>query len=129
MAVRNQHASHSRSWWEGAVAEWSQGCASEEEFCRRRSIGVSTFRWWRSRLVPRRTGSRSAQPKNAVGRERASQPAPLFIPVRITRPVPDSTPGDFEVVLLGGRRIRVPARFDQEALASLVSILESVRCS
>jgi transposase-like protein len=54
------------------------------------------------------------------------------IPVRIRRPsaptTPDVSHGTVEIVLANGRRLRVPAGFDEDSLLRLVNLLEVTPC-
>ena len=68
-------------------------------------------------------------------RERAPTPRKSsksrVIPVRI-RPsaptTPDASHGTVEIVLSNGRRLRVPAGFDEDSLLRLVNLLEVTPC-
>jgi len=121
MKRRKQRPPRPRSWWEQVVAGYETSGLSEERFCRKHSIGVSTFRWRRARLHAE-TRRKATSRGDSGGRG-------LFLPVHVRDAPLDVPAADFEVVLPGERRILVPARFDAKALATLVSTLESVGCS
>ena len=83
-------------------------------FARQRGIPVSTLRWWRSM---RRRGEPSRR-----GRRRGR--APRLVEVIESRQGVGGSEEGFEVTLGGGRTVRVPVRFDGEALRELIRTLE-----
>ena len=87
-----------------------------KKFAARRGISASALHYWSWRL---RTEAR----ENEAGRT----PAPPFVEIVSSAGVVghDPRPAEpFEVVLGDCMRIRVPARFDAEALKRLVDALE-----
>lgn len=80
-----------------------------EELARQSGERRGTLAWWSHRLRQERRGRR--------GRAFIE-----LVPARTSRAAGG---GDFEVVLLSGRRIRVAGDFDEGALARLVALLES----
>jgi hypothetical protein len=83
------------------------------EFCQGAGLSVPSFYWWR-----REVRIRDAR--------RADSHRPKFVPVRVTpRPAPVSV---VEVVLVGGRWIRVGSGFDAEHLRAVVAALEAMPC-
>lgn len=94
------------------------------ELSRQHGIPLGTLAWWKY-VIRQREAARSG---SVV--ERAA-----FVPVRVMASTEDERPegerggGDaFEVLLRGGRAIRVPAHFDAEGLRRLVATLEEVGC-
>lgn len=95
------------------------------EYARKRGLNPWVLYDWRRRL------GASAKPAPTSGKPAAGPSASTggaFLPVRITQPQTSMPPSAelLEVVLAGGRRVRVPANFDDAALRRLVSILEEV---
>lgn len=111
--------------WRGLLREQSRSGMTQREFCRRQSIPEHRFSWWK-REIAIRDGRRSGQVK--AGREKKA-PRRSIVPVRITKKgTLASQFGEepsFEIVLPGGRVLRVPHRFDDEALARLLRLLEA----
>ena len=94
---------------------------SLREFAEMVGIPVGTLAWWQHELRRR-------------DRDREQREAPAFLPVQIMSGVgPLETPGaavseQYEVVLGGGRVIRVSPKFDPATLAALVRVVEATSC-
>jgi transposase len=109
--------------WRRVLGAWERSGLTQSAFCRREGIALSTFHWWKRRLAT--DGKASAR----VGRP--GQPEESFIEVRPPRSavalvdlVAPISPV-YEVVLPGGRSIRVGERFDPEALSRLIATVEA----
>jgi hypothetical protein len=107
MAARKFGGAESR--WRGLIAEQERSGESVAGFASSRGLCAATIYWWRSRL-----------------RRQAQRDALDLVPIEITtsamRPPPSSE--SFELELANGRRLRVPASFDADALARLISVVE-----
>jgi len=87
-------------------------------------VGVAsgTLSWWRHEL---RRRDRARAEGGA---------APILLPVRVLDVAPPPVPEaegatGYEVLLAGGRRVlRVPARFEPEAVRALVAAVEGATC-
>ncbi len=98
--------------WRSVVREQESSGESVQEFARRRGLSPATLYWWRSHLHRR-----------SAGRGEGLRLAP----VRIVASEPESgvsASAAFELELASGRRLRVPADFDADALRRLVTTLE-----
>jgi transposase len=114
---RVRRVRRSREWWGHFVEGWPRSGLTQAQYCRRHGVPLGSFSWWRFRLRP--------QPR------KAPKIAPTFLPVTITRPaalVPRSTSSGIEVVLAGGRVVRVHERFDANLLRRVVAALEERSC-
>lgn len=124
MAHRGGRAGRAQEWarvgyWTAEVARealeaWRSSGGSMAGFARRHGLNAQRLGWWRKRLGGEAPGPRIE-----------------FVPVRL--PVSEATggggePGSLEVVLAGGRRIRVTSGFEESALVRLVRALEGVPC-
>lgn len=99
--------------WHALVGEWAGSGQTQVAFCRQRRIEPGTFAWWKRQLRQRGlAGDVSAGVSEASG---------LFVEVRLS---PTGSSAGFEVLLAGGRTIRVPAGFDGGELTRLLSVLE-----
>ena len=92
--------------WRRWIRKWQASGLTVREFCDQHGLGEHCFYAWRREL-----GRRDAET------------AP-FVPVGI---VPDDAPvvaGTLEVVLPGGRTVRVAPGFDASTLRQLLAVLE-----
>ena|SRR5947209_5191337 len=94
--------------WRRRIQQWQQSGLSVPAFCRLHDLAPASFYAWR-RLIEQRDAA--AGPFVAVQVIAADEP-------------PAEQP--FEVVLPGGRTLRVPPRFDQAALRQLLAVLREV---
>ena len=83
------------------------------EFCEDADLSVPSFYWWRREVRIRDS-------------RRGGSDRPRFVPVRLT-PEP-SVDASLEVVLGGGRSVRVGSGFDAEHLRAVVAALEAPPC-
>jgi transposase len=94
------------------LAEVDAPGGSVSEVARRHALHTSLLFRWRRELSRRRPSA-------------PASPAPSFVPVRL--PPAPARPGTIEVVLVGGRTIRVGADVDMGALLRIVEALEAGR--
>ena len=112
--------------WRERVREWKRSGLSAAEFTAHRGFSAWSLYAWNRRLCG---GSRR---KRATSHAIVPSRPPTFVEVVNAAAVVgnDSWPGreaasePFEVVLVDGVRVRVPVRFDDAAVARLVSALE-----
>ena len=92
--------------WRRWIQQWQQSRLSVRDFCVRYDLAEPTFYAWRRQLQQQESTA-------------------AFVPVRV---VPDEAPaaGSLEVVLDGGRRVRVAPGFDAATLRHLLAVLEEV---
>jgi hypothetical protein len=95
--------------WRQLIARQAASGLSITAFCREEGVSLGSFFGWRKRLRNR------PQPDGVDDR---------FIAIDLPASVADA----FEVVLTSGRRVVVPGRFDPEAFAIIVRILEAPAC-
>ena|SRR5215208_2212294 len=115
----------SRREW---VEQWRCSGLTQTEFCRRNGLAMSSLSRWKMALVAQDSG------ESEVLRSPQDQAPPRWLAVRVRAEVPapavlEETPGaEFEVVVRGGRRVRLGRQFDAEGLRRLVAVLESLPC-
>jgi transposase len=120
MANPHRKAARERFWREH-LAAWRRSGLSVRAYCHRHDLAQPTFYLWRRNLEQRPATSTPNQP--------ATQPTPAnppFIPVRLVGPTPNLPV--LELVLRGGRIIRVPNGFAPEALRQLITLAEQLPC-
>jgi len=133
--------------WRGRVASQGESGLSVRAFCRAEGVGEAAFHWWRRELSlrdresgragvtesARRRGGRSAGTERDVGLRGcgpARESCPAFVEVScVGAPQGDAAASTVvEVVLRGGRVLRVGDGFTAETVSRLVSVLEAEPC-
>ncbi len=104
--------------WRRAMIRHRASGLSIRAFCEREGLSEPSFYQWRRELARR--------DRQTV---RSGRPGMAFVPVRVL-PEEGKSPasGAIEIVLAGGRIVRVGARFDRETLAQVVAVLEANPC-
>jgi transposase len=112
MSTRHREKDKER-FWRTMVRQWRKSGLSVRAFCGEQGLAEPSFYSWRRTLA-----------------ERDAQ-AVHFVPVRIApepAPVPaDASASGLELVLGGGRRLRVAPGFDAATLQRLLAVLEEGR--
>ena len=105
--------------WERVIAEWSGSGLSQAEFCRRQGIKLANFGWWKRQLsIKAKSGNHST----VHPRKRVRGLSNSFVEVSMTDSARHS---GYEVVLSGGRVIRLPRAFDAETVTQLIVAVEA----
>ena len=94
--------------WRRRIQQWQQSGSSVSAFCRQNDLTPASFYAWR-RLIQQRDAA-----------------AGPFVAVQVIGDDEPSAQRPFEVVLPGGRTLRVPPRFDPAALRLLLGVLQEV---
>jgi len=103
---RDQHKEqHWRQW----IGAWRTSGLSVRAFCERRSLSEAHFYRWR-RILQERATDRAA-----------------FVPVQLALADLAAPSGGVELVLTGGRTVRVAPGFDAPTLRRLLAVLEEGR--
>jgi hypothetical protein len=111
-AKRSRTDGREQFWREQLQGQQASG-QGVRDFCNGAGLSVPSFYWWR-----REVRIRDAR--------RAASHRPKFVPIRMTpRPAPFSV---IEVVLAGGRLVRVGSGFDADQLRAVVAVLEATPC-
>jgi|SRR5215471_16522616 len=108
MAQGRPRDSRKEQQWRRRIQQWQQSGLSVQAFCTLHELAPASFYAWR-RLI----GQRDAQ-------------TGPFVAVQLVGDEQPSAGQPFEVVLPGGRTLRVPPRFDQVALRQLLLVLQEV---
>lgn len=101
-------------FWRDVLKQFADSGQSVRGFCKSHDLSEPSFYCWRRTLAQRdaAAGSDECLPSTP----------PAFLPVHIAGQVT----GQMEIVLGGGRRIRLRGPVDRAALAEVVTALESV---
>jgi transposase-like protein len=124
MARRGARRDPSRElFWRRLLRLWRRGGRTIRDFCAEHEVSEPSFFAWR-RLIAERDQQRQLRADGDGGPHVPSGSQASFVPVRV---VPTAASMAFEVVLHGGRVVRVPAHFDAASLRQLLAILEEER--
>jgi transposase-like protein len=120
-------------FWQDHICRWQQSHLSVRAFCRTHRLREPSFYHWRRLLTQRgllAEAQSSAPPLRGRQAAESASTVPAFVPVRIEQQsVPHNAVAPaFEVVLAGGRVLRVPVDFDATALRRLIATLEDRPC-
>jgi transposase len=103
--------------WRQLLERWQRSGLSVRAFCRRHRLAEPTFYAWRRTLQQGGYLAPDAQAPDPV----------TFFPVHIQHDAIDPRPA-VELVLAGGRCLRIPPGFDPAALRALLAVLEGPPC-
>lgn len=116
-------ARRSAAEWAEEVAAWKRSGSSARAYALGRGISASTLAWWSSRGDTGHAVSvASVSPSSPRTSVRAG--GHEFLPVRIVAPVEDTPRVEAEIVLVGGRRVRVAGALTLEQLGQLLQVVE-----
>ena len=103
--------------WRRLIERWRHSERSVRDFCEHNGIALPSFYAWRRRLQQDAPLADVSQPSEAV----------TFLPVHV-QPEPSDQQAPLELVLANGRCLRIPPRFDANALRALLAVLEEPSC-
>lgn len=106
MAQGNPRDPRKEREWRQRIREWRQSGLTVRAFCARRGLAQPSFYAWRRELAKRDGES------------------PAFVPVQVVGQTDVVANAPLEVVLDGGRTIRVAAGFNAATLRQLLVVLE-----
>jgi hypothetical protein len=120
---RKKAAPRSAAEWAGEVSAWKRSGSTAREYAQGRGISAATLAGWSSRRGAGRVGSVVAiSPPSPPTNARAGGRG--FLPVHVMTPVEDAPRVETEIVLLGGRRVRVVGALTLAQLAQLLQVVE-----
>ena len=102
-------------FWQSTIREAARSGISVREFCRRRKLHESQFYWWQRRLSlvgPRRRNQQTAGPASFA----------------LVSEEPGGSDAGIELVLAGGRRLRIARGVDEATLRAVLAAVEPEGC-
>ncbi len=96
-----------------AVELWQESGLSQEKFCKRENISISTFCYWFKKHKEER-GQLKPQPRK--------QPVKTFIPVELSQATNSIEPGHIEIAFPNGIQLICPADMDMQKIKTLIGI-------
>ena len=114
--------------WRRMLRLWQRSGQTGRDFCAAHGLGEPSFYAWRREIARR---DQEQPPSRATTQpEKLQRPPrgalPTFVQVAVDASV--ATSAALEVVLTGGRRVRVPPGFDADLLRQLLRVLEESSC-
>jgi len=108
-------------FWAQHLHRWQQSGLSQAQYCRQQQLSVPAFGWWKRRLATAQTrGHRATTQRKVRGRDGAF--------VELTSPDGGvcfpADEGAYEIVLPGGRRLRLGCHWEPERVQQLLLLLE-----
>ena len=125
MARRPQRDRSKEQHWRHHLTAWRRSGLTVRAYCRAQGLSEPSFYAWRRTLLERRhthPADRTADPTHPSPTAAAS----AFLPVRLVDPLAVTPP--VEVVLRGGRLLRVTPGFSPATVRELVAVLEDLPC-
>ena len=115
-------------YWRELLGQWQRSGKTGRDFCDEHQLSEPSFYAWK-REIARRDQERTARTQARATRVSAprcsaAEALPAFVPVTMDA----SATCALEVVLSGGRVLRVPAGFDADMLRQLLTVLEERPC-
>ena len=109
--------------WRGRLQEHAASGLSIRAYCRREGFGEALFYWWRREIARRGEGGRMPAANGA-------RLQTVFAEVRVEPAAIAEAreAGAIEVLLRGGRSLRVGPGFDHATLLELARVLEAAQC-
>ena len=106
MAPGRMRDEHKERQWRRWIAQWRTSGLSVPAFCARHRLATASFYAWR-RTLDRRAADKAA-----------------FVAVHVVADAPPAPANPLELVLAGGRTLRVAPGFDAATLRALLAVLE-----
>lgn len=107
-------------FWQEVISRQPGSGLSVRSYCRRLRLRESGFYFWRRELSRRGV---------------SAKPGPAFVPVQVTAEQPatagqghESSGGCIEIVLCGGRQVRLRGPVDRQSLLDVLAVLEAASC-
>ena len=107
-------------YWRRQLDRWERSGLSQAAYCRRHGLKAVTFSWWKRKLAAEVIHPR--EPRAKARRTSANLPRAEFVEVEVSGA---AAMGSYEVLLSHGRAIRLPADFDPQKVAQLITAVET----
>ena len=111
--------------WRRHVARWHNSGLSNRAYCRNEALSEPSFHAWR-RVLHQRQEERPAAPAGGAAQRRPTAAPAAFVPVRLVEPA--NTGSALEIVVRGGRVVRVAAGFSADTLRAVLAVVEEPPC-
>lgn len=113
--------------WLERIQRWRRSRLTARAFCGRYGLSEPSFHAWRRTLRERGMLNEAGDATSAPPADSAILRTPRFLAVEVAADAESSASGGCLEVVVGDAVVRVPARFDEAALAKLLTVLHGVR--
>jgi hypothetical protein len=105
-------------FWQSTIREAARSGVSIREFCRRRKLKECQFYWWQRRLSMSRHTAAKGGPQRVGGTASFA----------LVSEEPGANDAGIELVLAGGRRLRIARGVDEATLRAVLAAVEPAGC-
>jgi hypothetical protein len=105
-------------FWRAAIREAARSGVSIREFCRRRQLKECQFYWWQRRHSMKRRTTAKGRPQRPRGQASFA----------LVSEEPGANDAGIELVLAGGRRLRIARGVDEATLRAVLAAVEPAGC-
>jgi hypothetical protein len=105
-------------FWQSTIREAARSGVSIREFCRRRKLKECQFYWWQRRLSMSRHTAAKGGPQRVGGTASFA----------LVSEEPGANDAGIELVLAGGRRLRITRGVDEATLRAVLAAVEPAGC-
>jgi hypothetical protein len=109
-----------RDRWAGLVRRWRRSGQTGREFAESAGVNAGTLAYWAWRLKREKRGTHGRKVKRRARRSRAAVQDTSFVELIVDRQDREED-ARFVLELGDGRRLRIPAAFDADALKRLLA--------
>jgi len=111
------------TYWQKHVSKWSKSGLTQTEYCRRHKLSTARFSGWKGQLLGRTKTHKKTSGKKRHANRASDSIQSLAAEGDCQVGVSCASP-PYEIVLSGGRAIRVGPDFDPDVLKRLIAIVE-----
>ena len=115
--MSQKHDVEKARYWQAVIRDAARSGLSTRAFCRQRKLKECQFYWWQRRLKEKR-------PPASTPRGPANGAASFAL----VSDEPGTAEAGIELVLAGGRRLRIAKGVDEPTLRSVLAALERPGC-
>ena len=111
-------------YWRKVIREAARSGVSIRQFCRQRRLKESQFHWWQRKLKKRQQPRALESPRRTKATKGAGQATFALV----SEEQGELGSAGIELVLRGGRRVRIGKGVDEETLRTVLAVLEQDGC-
>jgi hypothetical protein len=115
--VSQKHDVEKARYWQAVIRDAARSGMSTRAFCRQRKLKECQFYWWQRRLKEKR-------PSASTPRGPANGP----VSFALVSDQPGAADAGIELLLAGGRRLRIAKGVDEPTLRSVLAALGEPGC-